>query len=169
MSESLNSERRGINDMLTKQRYTRLEVSESNSGLAYLLLAREGKLGRFNPLSLEMLREITACARWLASEEAQFIKVVIIQGAQYHHGGSFTVGADLASISDSPDASGNKFITEGVQIGADMADAVEAIPAVTVCSIRGHCVGGGAVLASACDIRVACEQTMFSIPELHLG
>jgi enoyl-CoA hydratase/carnithine racemase len=50
-----------------------------------------------------------------------------------------------------------------------MAEAIEAIRAVTVARLHGHCVGGGVVLASACDLRVAADDTRFSIPELALG
>jgi enoyl-CoA hydratase/carnithine racemase len=50
-----------------------------------------------------------------------------------------------------------------------MADAVEAMAAITVAKIHGHCVGGGVVLAAACDLRVAAEDTYFSIPEVDLG
>ena len=41
--------------------------------------------------------------------------------------------------------------------------------AVTIAAIRGHCVGGGLVLAAACDLRVAADSTRFSIPEVDLG
>lgn len=35
--------------------------------------------------------------------------------------------------------------------------------------LHGYCVGGGLVLAAACDLRVAAETTRFSIPEVVLG
>jgi enoyl-CoA hydratase/carnithine racemase len=41
--------------------------------------------------------------------------------------------------------------------------------AVTIASIHGHCVGGGVVLAAACDLRLAARGTRFSIPEVDLG
>jgi len=50
-----------------------------------------------------------------------------------------------------------------------MADAIAAMAAVTVARIHGHCVGGGVVLAAACDLRVAADDTRFSIPEVALG
>ncbi|MGB3896107.1 MAG: enoyl-CoA hydratase/isomerase family protein, partial [Mycolicibacter sinensis] len=50
-----------------------------------------------------------------------------------------------------------------------MAEAIEAMRAVTVARLHGHCVGGGVVLAAACDLRVAAEDTRFSIPEVDLG
>ena len=50
-----------------------------------------------------------------------------------------------------------------------MADAIEAMRAVVIAQIHGHCVGGGLVLAAACDLRVAAEGTRFAIPEVDLG
>jgi enoyl-CoA hydratase/carnithine racemase len=50
-----------------------------------------------------------------------------------------------------------------------MAEAIESMRAVTVVRLHGHCVGGGVVLAAACDLRVAADDTHFSIPEVDLG
>jgi enoyl-CoA hydratase/carnithine racemase len=50
-----------------------------------------------------------------------------------------------------------------------MADAVEGMRPVTIAAIHGWCVGGALVLAAACDLRVAAEDTRFSIPEVDLG
>ena len=40
---------------------------------------------------------------------------------------------------------------------------------LTIAAIRGWCVGGGLVLAAACDLRLATKETRFSIPEVDLG
>lgn len=50
-----------------------------------------------------------------------------------------------------------------------MADAIEAMDAVTIAAIHGHCIGGGLVLAAACDMRIAADNTNFAIPEVDLG
>ena len=50
-----------------------------------------------------------------------------------------------------------------------MADAVGGMRAMTIAAIHGHCVGGGVVLAAACDLRVAASSARFSIPEVDLG
>jgi enoyl-CoA hydratase/carnithine racemase len=41
--------------------------------------------------------------------------------------------------------------------------------ALTIASIRGHCIGGGVVLAAACDLRVVSDTARFKIPEVDLG
>ena len=58
---------------------------------------------------------------------------------------------------------------EGAELGRAMADAVAGMRAVTIAALRSHVVGGGVVLAAACDLRLAAEGTQFSIPEVDLG
>ncbi len=65
------------------------------------------------------------------------------------------------------------FQTDGAHNAADLgrqaADAIAALPQTTIAAIHGHCVGGGVVLAAACDLRVAAQSARFSLPELELG
>lgn len=113
-----------------------------------------------NALSLTTLRELAAAAAWF--DERPEVKVVVVSG----RGRSFSAGADLATFLD-PDP--NLSTREAADLGRAMADAIEAMAAVTVARITGHCVGGGLVLAAACDLRVAADDTYFSIPEVDLG
>ena len=50
-----------------------------------------------------------------------------------------------------------------------MARALDEMRAVTVARIQGWCIGGGLVVASGCDLRVAAESARFSIPEIDIG
>ena len=54
-------------------------------------------------------------------------------------------------------------------LGRIMAEAVTDMRALTVVGVHGRCVGGGVVLAAACDLRVAADDAVFSIPEVELG
>jgi enoyl-CoA hydratase/carnithine racemase len=123
-----------------------------------LRIAHEGRIGRItldrpeklNPLSTLCLEELALAAKWFNGQDA--IRVVVVTGA----GRAFTAGADLSAFS-------------GADAGRLMAEAIESMQAVTIAAIHGHCVGGGVVLAGACDFRVAAESTRFSIPEVDLG
>ena len=124
--------------------------------VAELRLDRPEKL---NPLSVQTLGELVAAAR--ALDERRDVKVVVVRGA----GRAFSAGADLASFSAHP-----KLTTREVaELGREMADAIEAMRAITIAAIQGWCVGGGLVLAAACDLRVAGADARFSIPEVDLG
>lgn len=113
---------------------------------------------RLNPLGREMLEDIIEAAGHLNTFSD--LRVVVISGA----GRAFTAGADVAAF-----AAGSVLTREDADAGRRMADAVEAIDAVTIAKIHGHCIGGGLVLAAACDLRVASVDARFSIPEVALG
>jgi enoyl-CoA hydratase/carnithine racemase len=42
--------------------------------------------------------------------------------------------------------------------------AVEACPVPTIAAIAGACTGGGAGIAAACDLRIACADLKFGFP-----
>lgn len=107
-----------------------------------------------------------AAAQWF--DDRPDVKVVVIAGA----GRAFTAGADLAAFGGSaepPRGGRGDSARAAADAGRAMADAIDAMRAVTVARIHGHCVGGGVVLAAACDLRVAADTTSFSIPEVALG
>ncbi len=131
-------------------------VVETKGPIGELRLARPEKL---NPLSTETLQEIAQAARLF--DEHRDLKVVVVRG----EGRAFSAGADLASFAQRQEMSPR----ESADVGREMADALEAMRAITIASIRGWCVGGGLVVAAACDLRIATQETMFSIPEVDLG
>jgi enoyl-CoA hydratase/carnithine racemase len=132
-----------------------LEV-ETEGAIGRLTLNRPDKL---NPLSVQTLTELAAAAR--AFDEQPDVKVVIVTGA----GRAFSAGADLSSFSGAQQVS----TREAADRGREMADALEGMRALSIAAIRGWCVGGGLVLAAACDLRLAADDARFSIPEVDLG
>jgi len=131
-------------------------LAEVDGAVGQLTLNRPAKL---NPLSTLVLTELAAAARWF-DEQAE-VKVVVVQGA----GRAFSAGADLSTFSGAPQGSPR----EAADRGREMAEALENMRALTIVAIRGWCVGGGLVVAAACDLRVAAEEARFSIPEVDLG
>ncbi len=131
-------------------------IARADGALGHLTLNRPEKL---NPLSALTLAEIASAARWF--DEQRDVKVVIVSGA----GRAFSAGADLESFSRPAEIS----TREAAERGRHMADCLEAMRALSIASIQGWCIGGGLVLAAACDLRVAAEDARFSIPEVDLG
>ena len=131
---------------------------DASTRIGRLTLNRPAKR---NPLSTETLGELVTAANWFNTQS--HVAVVVVSG----NGPSFCAGADIGAFVNPPDT----FLStrDQVDLGRRMADAVEAMRAVTVVAIHGHCVGGGVVLAAACDLRVAADDTYFSIPEIDLG
>jgi enoyl-CoA hydratase/carnithine racemase len=129
---------------------------EADGPIGHLTLNRPDKL---NPLSTAALVELADAARWFDAQPT--VKIVIVRGA----GRAFSAGADLSSFGGAQGISPR----DAADRGREMADALERMRAVSIAAIRGWCVGGGLVLASACDLRLAAEDARFSIPEVDLG
>jgi enoyl-CoA hydratase/carnithine racemase len=132
---------------------------EADGPVGRLWLSRPDTL---NPLSTGALEELATAARWFDSRRD--VRVVVVGG----RGRAFSAGADVSSFGV-PAGGDGRDARADADSGRRMADAVEAMEAVTIARVHGHCVGGGLVLAAACDLRVAAEGTRFAIPEVDLG
>jgi enoyl-CoA hydratase/carnithine racemase len=126
------------------------------SGIARLMLNRPHKL---NALSPALMQEIIAAAQWLAALDG--LRLVLIGG----EGRAFCAGFDLDAMREARTATG----ADGPALGLQLVEAVEAIPAITLAAVQGHCIGGGVLLAAACDLRIAADDVRFSIPEMEIG
>lgn len=114
---------------------------------------------RLNALSLQLGEDLILAANWFDTQAE--VKVVVVQG----NGRAFCAGADLQGFPQPGDAG----LRDAADTGRRMADAMENMRALTIARLHGWCVGGGLVLAAACDLRVAASTTRFSIPEIDLG
>ena len=109
-----------------------------------------------NALSIALLQSlIDACASLNREPD---LRAVVVTGAGVR---AFSAGFDLNDF-----ASGDR---SGMHLGGAATDALDRVKAVTIAAIQGSCIGGGVVLASACDLRIAATNTIFKIPEIDLG
>lgn len=99
-------------------------------------------------------------------EERPDIRVVVLDGA----GRSFSAGADLVSGAYA-DLRNADWATRRHRAGSwqRLLDQLGRLPQVTVARLHGHVIGGAALLAAACDIRVAADDVVLRIPELAIG
>jgi enoyl-CoA hydratase/carnithine racemase len=127
-----------------------------DGAVGHITLERPDKL---NALSRSALEDLTTAASWFDS--AEDVKVVVIRGA----GRAFCAGFDLQDRTwielGPPERS--------AATGRAMAEAIAGMNAITVAAVHGHCIGGGVVLAAACDLRIATVTAQFRIPEIDLG
>ena len=117
-----------------------------------------------NALSLALCRELTDAARSFDNDPD--VSAVVLAGAPT----VFSLGADLtdAELRRSREAR----LAErrlAMQTGGRLCRAWEEIEAMTIAAIEGWCVGGGAALAVACDLRVAGAGARFYVPEIERG
>lgn len=113
----------------------------------------------FNALSPSLLEELIDRCADLSRDEST--RVVVLGGKGKH----FCAGADLPQFT--------KFMESDPRGSADLGrratDALATIPQITIATIKGYCIGGALVLAAACDLRIAADDSRFSIPELNAG
>jgi enoyl-CoA hydratase/carnithine racemase len=130
-------------------------IEPAGGGVTWLRF-RSGRPG--NALTLETLRLLRE--RWAEALEAA-PHVLLIAGAA----DAFSVGADVEEMAG-VDADGFR---ELVKTELDLFHEIEEAPVGTVAVLAGLCVGNGAELALACDLRVAAADCRFSYPEARLG
>lgn len=114
-----------------------------------------------NAITSQMLHELIVATRWF--DDLPEVRCVVLSGS----GTSFSAGYDLAAFDSGPDGFVGRWINAG--LGGEAADAIESMRAVSIAALHGWVIGGGVVLAAACDLRVAAADTRFRIPEVELG
>lgn len=134
----------------------------------YLLRRREvahlviDRPRRRNAFSDQMWSRLAALAREADGDER--VKMMLIRGVDST---VFCAGADVAEWAerldrDGLDAVNGEAVTAGISAVADMRKP-------TVAAIRGACMGGGAAISMACDLRVADRTARFSLPPARVG
>jgi len=118
---------------------------------------------QLNALNDDIRKEIAATLNELM--ERPDIRLLVLSG----EGKSFCSGADLKTTSY-PRVEGDWSTRRNrTATWQRLLEQLDRIPQVSIASIQGHVIGGGALLATACDFRVVSENVVFRIPELALG
>jgi enoyl-CoA hydratase/carnithine racemase len=108
-----------------------------------------------NAMTAAMWRALPPLLGKLAGDPA--VRVLVLTG----EGGTFCAGADISTLRGSP--------REAQELAVRAEEALAAFPKPALAAIRGHCVGGGAQLAAACDLRFAEEGALFGVTPAKLG
>jgi enoyl-CoA hydratase len=117
-----------------------------------------------NALSLEACRQLTRAARGF--DDDPDVSAVVLTGTAE----VFSLGADLRD--EELARSRTARLSErrlAMQTGGRMCRAWEELEPLTIAAIEGWCVGGGAAIAAACDLRVASESATLYVPEIERG
>ena len=135
-----------------------------------ILLARDDTIAtvtlsnpeRLNALGLPMWEKLGEIMIDLDADAA--LRCIVLRGAGEK---AFGAGADISEFSTTR---ANSKLAK--QYGLRVERAMRAISECrhpTVAMIRGACVGGGLLVASRCDIRIAGESARFGVPVKKLG
>lgn len=98
---------------------------------------------------------LTACER-VDAEGA--IRVLVLRGAGDQ---AFVAGTDISQFQAF--ATADDALTYERNVNR-FVSRLEAVRKPTIAMIRGYCVGGGAALATACDLRIASQDAKFGAP-----
>ncbi|NOD65418.1 MULTISPECIES: enoyl-CoA hydratase/isomerase family protein [unclassified Ruegeria] len=126
-----------------------LILTQRDGACLTVTINRPAKANSLTPPMLVSLRDI-----FLEAASDTGLRAVIVTGAG---GRVFCAGADLNTLSTH---------VNGPDPWDEMAQALRAIPVLTLAAINGPCIGGGMTLALACDIRVCVPEARFSYPVL---
>jgi enoyl-CoA hydratase/carnithine racemase len=87
------------------------------------------------------------------------VAAVVLTGT----GGCFSSGADVSEPIERPGA------LRRMELFTRLFEQVAAFPKPTVAAVAGWCIGGGAEVASGCDLRVGTPSTSLRFPEAAYG
>jgi enoyl-CoA hydratase len=124
-----------------------------HDGVGRIIFNRPQARNAFTFSMYERLAEI--CKEAAANSS---VKALILTGADEK---AFAAGTDISEFkkfSTAQDA-----MDYEARINA-LLDAFERIPIPTIAAIAGACTGGGAALASCCDIRIGAANIRYGIP-----
>lgn len=112
---------------------------------------------RRNALTIELMTELTAAIENAGADPKQ--RILVLRGA----GKAFCTGLDLEAAADSSKAHAT------AEMVARMLVALGETRLVTIATVRGAAVAGGAGIMAACDFVVAAERTKIGFPEVRRG
>ncbi|MEM7300367.1 MAG: enoyl-CoA hydratase [Pseudomonadota bacterium] len=135
-----------------------------------ILVAKSGAIGhltinrpdKHNAMTLAMWRAVPDMISDLVEDRS--VRVIVLAGAGRN---AFCAGADIGEFDAVRSGPENAREYEAANEAAFTAVRTAAKPVIA--AISGHCFGGGFGLAAACDIRLASEGSLFSVPASRLG
>ncbi|MFD1812537.1 enoyl-CoA hydratase [Rhodococcus gannanensis] len=129
---------------------------DSDAGIGTIVLDRPGQR---NPLSSNVMRQVTDGLRSLSANPA--IRAVVIAA----EGPVFSAGHDLSEMV------GRTLDEEQAifDVCVEMMDAVQLIPQPVIAAVQGPAIAAGCQLAASCDLVVASESAVFGTPGVRIG
>jgi enoyl-CoA hydratase/carnithine racemase len=130
---------------------------EDQDRVRHLILDRPDKRNAFNRDLVLELHEAAAEAA-----DTPDVHCVVLSGA----GPAFSAGVDVFELGS---FSGTHMLRPFRRACIELANLLEEMPKPVIAQIHGACLGLGAEIALACDMRVMADDTLFGLPEVKLG
>jgi len=123
---------------------------------------------RKNPLTFESYAELRDTFRLLSSDDAaDAVRSVVIAS----NGGNFSSGGDVHDIIGPLLSRDMKGLLAFTRLTGDLVRAIRACPQPVIAAVDGVCVGAGAMIALAADLRIAtpAARTAFLFTRVGLA
>jgi enoyl-CoA hydratase/carnithine racemase len=108
-----------------------------------------------NAMTWDMYDQLVAACRAISQDDE--VRVATFRGA----GGQFAAGTDIAQFAEFTGGESGIAYERRMDI---VVDAIERIPKPVIGVVEGNCVGGGLIIAAACDLRIATPSARFGVP-----
>lgn len=115
-----------------------------------------------NALNSELINTLASQFEGISIDSP--VKVVVLSG----NGKDFCSGADLESLRKIADASYEENLSDAHEL-ARLFTLMRQCPIPIIAAVHGKALAGGCGLATACDIVIASEDSMFGYPEVNIG
>lgn len=129
-------------------------VNQTYESCTILTLNRPGKRNALNIDLMERLCETIEYVQGLSNQ-----RVLILTGA----GEAFCTGLDLQEAKD------DSLEEKSSHLVGKLFKRIYECPLMTIAAINGPAIAGGMGLMSTCDLSVAHEKAIFSLPETRRG
>ena len=124
-----------------------------NDGIGLLTFNRPSA---YNAITMDMYIELQQICEALSTRDD--VKALILTGAGEK---AFAAGTDIGQFRDFAGADDALEYEKRID---SVLSALERCPVPTIAAISGACIGGGAGIAAACDMRLATTELKFGFP-----
>ncbi|TKT74498.1 enoyl-CoA hydratase-related protein [Aquamicrobium sp. LC103] len=145
-----------LNTETTKNNPRAVEVT-IEGGVAVVALNRPDQI---NAINEEIRLQLPQALQRL--EDDVEIRAILLHGGTAR---GFCAGADIKEIREAE----TSIEVRERNMRRAWIDAFDRVTKPVIAAVHGHCLGGGMEMALACDIRVACADATFALPETGLG
>jgi enoyl-CoA hydratase/carnithine racemase len=122
---------------------------------------------RKNPLTLESYRELTDA--FLQLQEEPDVRAVVMTGAEENFCSGGDVHDIIGPLVEMKRAGDREGLLAFTQMTGDLVKAMRACPQPIVAAVDGICVGAGAILAMASDIRYGTARSKVAFLFVRVG
>ena len=122
---------------------------------------------RKNPLTLQSYRELTDT--FLALQKIDEVKTVVITGAEENFCSGGDVHDIIGRLIEMKRANDEAALLSFTQMTGDLVKAMRACPQPIVAAVDGVCVGAGAILAMASDLRFGTARSKVAFLFVRVG